>query len=186
VAQSSKSSPRRNPYAHINKKDGKRSGLESAVAADLSSLGAAEGFKEEKAIAVIEYRNLKVKKYHPDFELPNGIIIETKGWFKTCDRTKHLCIKYQHPEKDIRFVFSNPNAKIGSKSKTTYAMWCEKNGFKYAKGLVPIAWLAETATDVQTKAACRLVDAGRMAEACALLDSQPVPTKGRLDGRQAN
>lgn len=133
-----------NPYAHIKKKDGKRSGLESAVAADLEFKGVA--FQGEKDIEVIEYRNLKVKKYHRDFQLPNGINIETKGWFKTADRTKHLCIKSQHPELDIRFVFSNPNAKIGSKSKTTYAMWCEKNGFKYAKGLVPQEWINEKAT----------------------------------------
>jgi len=141
VAQSSKPSPRRNPYAHIKKVNGKRSGLETAVAADLSGKG--EVFLEERHIAAIEYRNMKVKKYHPDFQLPNGIIIETKGWFKTQDRTKHLCLNYQHPELDIRFVFSNPNAKIGKKSNTTYAMWCEKNGFKYAKGLVPEAWLHE-------------------------------------------
>lgn len=118
-----------------------RSGLEAGVAADLTSKGVA--FKGEKELKAIEYRNLKVKKYHPDFELPNGIIIETKGWWKTQDRTKHLCIKSQHPELDIRFVFSNPNAKLNSKSKTTYAMWCEKYGFKYAKGLVPQEWIDE-------------------------------------------
>jgi hypothetical protein len=143
VARSFKPSPRRNPYVHIKKVEGKRSGLETAIALDLWGGGRAVGFKEEKDIAAIEYRNLKVKKYHPDFELPNGIIIEAKGWFKTADRTKHLCIKYQHPELDIRFVFNNPNAKLNKKSKTTYAMWCEKNGFKYAKGLVPRAWINE-------------------------------------------
>jgi len=142
VARSSKPSPRRNPYAHIKKVAGKRSGLETAVAADLNSKGVV-WFKEEKDIEAIEYRNLKVKKYHPDFQLPNGIYIEAKGWFKTQDRTKHLCIKIQHPELDIRLVFSNPNAKLNSRSKTTYAMWCERNGFKYAKGLVPGVWIAE-------------------------------------------
>lgn len=134
-------SSKRNPYAHIKKEGGKRSGLETAVAADLSSKGVE--FKGEKDLKAIEYRNLKVKKYHPDFQLPNGIIIESKGWFKTCDRTKHLCIKFQHPELDIRFVFSNPNAKLNSKSKTTYALWCSVHGFKYAKGLVPQAWIDE-------------------------------------------
>jgi hypothetical protein len=147
VARTSKSSPRRNPYAHIKKVAGKRSGLETAIALALWGGGSAVGFKEEKDIAAIEYRNLKVKKYHPDFELPNGIIIEAKGWFKTQDRTKHLCIKAQHPELDIRFVFSNPNAKLNSKSKTTYAMWCEKYGFLYAKGFVPQAWIDEPKRD---------------------------------------
>ena len=135
-------SSKKNPYAHIKKTDGKRSGLEVAVAADLAFKGVQ--FKGEKDLKAIEYRNLKVKKYHPDFQLRNGIIIEAKGWFKTADRTKHLCVKFQHPEKDIRFVFSNPNAKLGKKSKTTYAMWCEKNGFKYAKGFVPQAWIEES------------------------------------------
>ena len=135
-------SSKKNPYAHIKKKDGKRSGLETAVAADLDFKGVK--FKGEKELKAIEYSNLKVKKYHPDFELAdNSIIIETKGWFKTQDRTKHLCIKSQHPELDIRFVFSNPNAKLNSKSKTTYATWCLKNGFKFAKGLVPEEWLHE-------------------------------------------
>jgi len=141
VARTSKSSPlwRTNPYAHIKKEGGKRSGLETAVSADLLARGVE--FKGEKEISAIEYRNLKVKKYHPDFQLPNGIIVETKGWFKTADRSKHLCIKHQRPELDIRFVFSNPNTKISRKSDRTYAMWCERHGFDYAKGAVPQAWL---------------------------------------------
>ena len=100
-------------------------------------------FREEKDITAIEFTNSKVHKYHPDFELPNGVIIEAKGWFKTADRTKHLAIKYQHPDKDIRFVFSNPNTKIGKQSKTTYAMWCERHGFKYSHGTVPKEWINE-------------------------------------------
>lgn len=128
-----------NPYRHIKREDGKRSGLEAAVA---SAFGDAP-VKGEKDIKAIEYRNNLVKKYHPDFELPNGILIECKGWLKVADRTKHLCIQAQHPELDIRFVFSNPNAKIGKGSKTTYADWCVKHHFKYAKGLVPQEWINE-------------------------------------------
>ena len=138
VARSSK----KNPYAHIKREGSKRSGLEVQITRALPGVPGID-FKEERDITAIEYRNLKVKKYHPDFELKNKIIIEAKGWFKTQDRTKHLCIKAQHPELDIRFVFSNPNAKLNSKSKTTYAMWCEKYGFLYAKGFVPQAWIDE-------------------------------------------
>jgi len=134
---------KKNPYAHIKRTAGKRSGLEDAIALHLWGGGYAVGFKEEKDIPAIEYRNLKVKKYHPDFQLPNGILIEAKGWFKPVDRNKHLCIKYQHPELDIRFVFSNPNAKINKGSKTTYADWCNKNGFKFSKGTVPKEWIIE-------------------------------------------
>lgn len=85
----------------------------------------------------------KEHRYTPDFPLPNGIIIETKGRFVTADRQKHLHVKANHPDLDVRFVFSNPNAKIGKKSSTTYAMWCEKHGFKYAAKLVPVEWLRE-------------------------------------------
>lgn len=85
----------------------------------------------------------KERRYTPDFILPNGIIIETKGRFVTADRTKHVYIKANHPDLDIRFVFSNPNSKIGKKSQTTYAMWCDKHGFSYAAKLIPEAWLKE-------------------------------------------
>ena len=79
--------------------------------------------------------------------LPNGIIVETKGRFTPADRQKHLLVQKQFPELDIRFVFSNPNQKINKGSKTSYAMWCEKNGFLYAKGLIPKEWLMEPAKD---------------------------------------
>ena len=32
-------------------------------------------------------------RYTPDFSLPNGVIIETKGFFKPSDRSKHIAIK---------------------------------------------------------------------------------------------
>lgn len=81
--------------------------------------------------------------YKPDLLLKNGIIVEGKGEFTSKDRKKHLAIKAAYPDLDIRFVFSNPNAKIGKKSKTTYAMWCEYNGYKYAKKIVPAEWERE-------------------------------------------
>ena len=94
----------------------------------------------------IEYtRPARQSKYTPDFVLTNsGIIVETKGRFMTDDRAKHLLLKAEHPHLDIRFVFSNPKQRISKASKTTYAMWCEKHGFKYAKGSIPIEWLRET------------------------------------------
>ena len=119
-------------------KHGFRSGFEHRVAAELK----ARGVEAEYEATKIEYtRPARSCKYTPDFVLPNGIIIETKGQFVTADRQKHLLIKEQHPELDIRFVFSNPNQRISKMSKTTYAMWCEKHGFQYAKGSVPTEWL---------------------------------------------
>ncbi len=92
-------------------------------------------------------------RYTPDFVLKKqGIIIEAKGRFDTADRQKHLLVKDQYPDLDIRFVFSNPNTRISKRSKTTYAMWCDKNGFKYAKASVPEAWLKEKPTKKRLKA----------------------------------
>jgi len=82
----------------------------------------------------------KVKRYVADFLLSNGVIIEAKGYFDADDRKKHLLIKAQHPELDIRILFMNSKTKINKKSPTTYAMWCEKNGFKYADLNVPKTW----------------------------------------------
>ena len=127
-------------HYQVRRKDGKRSGLESQVASQLDKLGVQYTYEKD----VIHYtKPQKPAKYTPDFVLPNGIIVETKGRFVTADRQKHKSIKEQHPQLDIRFVFSNPNQKIGKKSNTTYAMWCEKHGFQFAKGFVPKEWLSE-------------------------------------------
>lgn len=117
-------------------KHGFRSGLEDDVATELSERGVP--FRYEAKEDIIKYtKPARESKYTPDFRLPNGIIIETKGRFVTADRQKHLLIQKQHPGKDIRFLFTNPNTRISKQSKTTYAMWCEKHGFKYAKAATP-------------------------------------------------
>ena len=94
----------------------------------------------------------KPSTYTPDFNCPAvdtfKIIFETKGQFLTSDRKKHLLVKQQHPDLDIRFVFSNSKTKIGKKSKTTYGKWCELKGFKYhcvysTKKLLPDEWIKE-------------------------------------------
>ena len=115
-----------------------RSGLESQIAAQLQA--ADVEFQYEKGW--IEYTEpVTAHKYLPDFRLFNGVIVEGKGRFETADRKKHLLIKTQHPELDIRFVFSNPNQRISKQSQTTYAMWCDKYGFKHAKQFIPKEWL---------------------------------------------
>lgn len=96
----------------------------------------------------IPYIPKKTRKYTPDILLPNGIILELKGRFETADRTKHLAVKEDHPDLDIRFVFSNPNARISKTSKTTYAMWCESKGYKYCKAdAFRRSWLTEPANE---------------------------------------
>lgn len=121
-------------------KYGFRSGLEEAIAEKLTSKGVGFTFEE----LVISYtKPAKASKYTPDFVLENGIIIESKGRFLTEDRQKHILVKAQNPEYDIRFVFSNSKTKISKRSKTTYADWCVKNGFLYADKDIPDAWLKE-------------------------------------------
>lgn len=78
----------------------------------------------------IDYE-VKPKKYTPDFVFSNGVIIEVKGRFVATDRMKHLYIKAQLSKFDIRFVFDNPKRTLYKRSKTTYADWCNKHGFKF-------------------------------------------------------
>jgi hypothetical protein len=121
-------------------KHGYRSGLEDKVARQLSDLGVEYEYEKLK----ISYEVHESRKYTPDFViLHNGIIVETKGRFLGADRKKHLLIKEQHPEKDIRFVFSNSKAKLSKGSPTSYADWCNKHGFFWADKLIPQEWLNE-------------------------------------------
>ena len=71
--------------------------------------------------------------YTPDWPLPNGIIVETKGRFTAADRTKHLLVKRAHPHLDIRFIFyNNPETtKLSKASRTSVADWCRKNGYQF-------------------------------------------------------
>ncbi len=120
-------------------KNGYKSGLEEKVSDQISSSGLPVKYEQLK----IAYRVDELRSYTPDFELPNSIIIETKGRFTVADRMKHLMIQKQHPDKDIRFVFYNSNAKISKQSKTSYKDWCIKNNFKYSDKLIPEEWLNE-------------------------------------------
>jgi hypothetical protein len=120
---------------------GFRSGLEKRIADDLTSRGVKFDYEKTKIRYTVPEREAT---YTPDFVLlGNGIIVESKGIFDAEDRQKHLLIKAQHPDLDIRFVFSRASAPIYKGSKTTHAMWAEKHGFKYAERLIPAEWLKE-------------------------------------------
>lgn len=116
---------------------GFRSGLEDVVAAQIKGRGLKVDYEQEKLSFT---QPAKKRTYTPDFRLPNGIIVETKGRFTTEDRQKHLWVKQSHPEYDIRFVFSNSRSRIRKGSPTTYADWCIKNGFVFADKLIPESW----------------------------------------------
>tara|TARA_R100000322_G_C5303069_1_gene155712 strand:+ start:75 stop:485 length:411 start_codon:yes stop_codon:yes gene_type:complete len=97
----------------------------------------------------IEYEWLEYKKYIPDFILKNnGIMLEVKGRFVREDRKKHLFIRKQKPELDIRFIFDNPKAKLYKGGKMTNASWCKKHKFKYCslREGIPEEWFHERKT----------------------------------------
>ena len=124
-------------------KYGYRSGLEASIQEQLLELNVPVKYEQVK----IEWEDLMYRTYTPDFILPNGIIVESKGRFTADDRRKHLAVKAQHPELDIRFVFTNPNSKLASGAKTSYGQWCDKHGYKYAAKLIPTEWLKERGKD---------------------------------------
>jgi hypothetical protein len=116
-----------------------RSGSEGKLSELLSKVQKEVRYEKLK----VEWEDLQYRTYTPDFELDNGIIIEYKGLFEPADRRKHLHVRAQHPDLDIRFVFYNAAAKINKGSKTTYAMWADKYGFKWSHKVVPDEWLTE-------------------------------------------
>ena len=124
----------------IKQINGYRSGFENKVASALSE----QKIKFQYEVTQVKYIKPQTNhKYTVDFTLPNGILIETKGRWTTEDRKKHLLIKDQHPELDIRFVFQNPNGKIRKGSKTSYGDYCDKYGILWADKEIPKAWLLE-------------------------------------------
>tara|TARA_R110002012_G_scaffold95955_1_gene231591 strand:- start:579 stop:1022 length:444 start_codon:yes stop_codon:yes gene_type:complete len=116
-----------------------RSGLEKQIAAFLQEVQTKVRYEQLK----VEWEDLRYRTYTPDFLLDNGIIIESKGIFDAEDRHKHTCIRKQHPELDIRFIFSNAKGRLYKGAKSTYTDWCIKNNFKFAHRVIPQEWLAE-------------------------------------------
>ena len=81
--------------------------------------------------------------YYPDFVLPNGIIVEAKGYFDSRSRAKMVAVKKNNPDLDIRMLFMNSKTKVRKGSKLTYADWCEKYKYPYADGMIPLEWFNE-------------------------------------------
>lgn len=124
-------------------KHGYRSGLEERASKQIKEAGLEVIYEQDKVDYEIPARP---SKYTPDFRLPKKggfFYVETKGRFVVSDRHKHLLIKKQRPDLDIRFVFSNAKAKIYKGSPTSYADWCDKHGFVWADKTIPTEWLHE-------------------------------------------
>ena len=131
-----------NPYAAkgIRKVGAYRSGLEDKVSKQLESKGVKFDYELWSIPYVIPASD---HKYTPDFLLPNGIFVEAKGLWDSDDRKKHLLIREQYPDLDIRLVFSSSRSKLYKGSPTSYAEFCEKHGILFADKLIPVDWLKE-------------------------------------------
>jgi hypothetical protein len=119
-----------------------RNGLEKRIGKQLSEAGVSFEYEPRKLPLAIPARK---SSYLPDFVI-NNIIIETKGYFydSAKDRQKLILIKEQHPDLDIRLVFSDASKSIYKGSPTTYGQWANDHGFKYSdKGVIPDEWIRE-------------------------------------------
>jgi hypothetical protein len=139
--------------------DKSRSGLEKNINEQLREAGVDFQYEKRKFHYVTEH------VYTPDYELPNGIIVEAKGLWLGEDRAKIETILRDNPGLDLRMVFSNSKSyltpkknrkpppetpklkKDGTPAKVreadTYGSWCEKRGIPYADKLIPPEWLEE-------------------------------------------
>lgn len=83
------------------------------------------------------------RKYNPDFTITHkdGSIfyIESKGYFRSTDRTKLRACLANGSRPRIRLVFAVDN-KLHAKSSMRYSDWCKKYGFEYAIGTIPEEW----------------------------------------------
>ena len=119
-------------------KHGYRSGLEVKVTEYLKENKIPVKYEAIK----IEWEDLMYRTYTPDFVLPNGVVLECKGYWEPADRRKIRAVKELNPNLDLRMVFQAPFNKISKKSKTTYAKWCEKHDIPWTSFKdIPIDWL---------------------------------------------
>lgn len=91
----------------------------------------------EEAGVAYEYETVTLsytltKNYTPDFVLPNGILVEAKGYFDADARAKMKAVKEQHPDKDIRIVFQ----ALSDKNER----WAKRVGFEFAVKTIPEEW----------------------------------------------
>ncbi len=99
----------------------------------------------------VKYESTKLKytvpasahTYLTDFEIGPQSYIEVKGYLKASERKKYLLVREHNPEITLRFFFDKSENKIYKNSPTTYADWCDKNGFSWTdlKRGFPADWI---------------------------------------------
>ena len=138
--------------SRAKKTRGLRSKLEVKVEDQLIKYGVT--YEYEPADKKISYVVPAMEhRYTADFVIPRAdgsfIYVEAKGIWDYADRYKHLLIRQQHPELDIRFVFQRAGQRIRKCSKTTYRDICEGRGravfkdvvWQYSdNGIIPREW----------------------------------------------
>ena len=133
------------------KKHGFRSGLEERFIQELTEYNIDPNYEAIKFEYIVpESKHV----YTPDFPVSPHIVIETKGRWVLEDRQKMLLVMEQYPDIDFRIVFYNANQKIKKGSKTSYAMWCDKHGIKWAHKFIPPEWLEEIHDDIAKSKTC--------------------------------
>jgi len=72
------------------------------------------------------------RHYTPDFTRLD-IVLEVKGFFRPGDQAKYLavCDALEAEDKELVFVFSNPNKPVRKGAKLTHGLWCEKYDIRY-------------------------------------------------------
>lgn len=117
-----------------------KSKFERKIHGDLKEVGVESNYESESISYTL------AKNYRPDFPVikKDGtyMYLEAKGIFEYEDRRKHIAVKEQHPEKDVRFIFYK-DYKTSKTAKQTYSTWCDKYGFQYCIQDVPDEWLKE-------------------------------------------
>jgi len=117
-----------------------KSKFEKKLHGELKEVGIESNYEAEKIEYTIDY------KYNPDFPVTKKdgefMYLEAKGIFEADDRRKHVAIKKQHPEHDVRFIFYS-DYKLSKVAKMRYSGWCDKHGFKYCIQTIPEEWLKE-------------------------------------------
>jgi hypothetical protein len=81
----------------------------------------------------------RTRYYYPDFVLPNGIIIEAKGYLRLKDKQKYRQVKKCYPDLDLRLVFQAPTGTAAGDN----GAWCRKYRIPYACGQIPREWFKE-------------------------------------------
>lgn len=137
----------------MKKKFEGRSKFETRVGQDLQDRGISFEYEAESYEYQKQPYNAKcstcgstnvweLRKYTPDFFLPNGVIIEAKGRWLAKERKLLRSLLDLNPYLDIRMLFMRDNWLTKNHTQR-YSDWCNRRGIKWAIGRVPGEWVDE-------------------------------------------